>query len=303
MNHLVSVIIPHKNDSDRLQLCIDALLKQTYPRDLFEIIIVDNGSDYYHLNKVLTFSDPEKIFVESEPSNGSYAARNKGILKSRGKYLAFTDSDCIPYENWLENGVKIISGNDNLGFLSGKIEMFYSNNDNPNFIELFDFITHFKQEIYIDMNFGVTANLFTSKIVINKAGPFNDELISCGDVEWCKRVSRNGYKLEYDKRVIVKHPARNSIGNFIKKQIRVSKGNYDLDRLYGRSKFDMFLQNCIELKPPVITTYKLLRSERIKVARSFSKKLKIITFYIFIRYFRVYERFKLLLGLERTTYK
>lgn len=41
----VSVIIPVFNDSNRLKLCLQALERQTYPKHLYEAIVVDNGSD------------------------------------------------------------------------------------------------------------------------------------------------------------------------------------------------------------------------------------------------------------------
>ena len=42
----VSIMIPVYNDRDRLTLCLAALEHQTYPKDQYEVIVIDNGSDH-----------------------------------------------------------------------------------------------------------------------------------------------------------------------------------------------------------------------------------------------------------------
>ena len=102
--HFVSVIIPVYNDSARVKICLEALEKQTYPQNLYEVIVVDNASDEYPAIKdvVCQFSQAIAAY-ESRP--GSYAARNKGISLAKGDIIAFTDADCIPAKNWIEKGV------------------------------------------------------------------------------------------------------------------------------------------------------------------------------------------------------
>ena len=99
----VSVVIPVLNDRDRLNLCLRALEKQSYPRDAFEVVVVDNGSDRPVGDVALS---AVRVAVLSEPQPGSYAARNTGIRQAKGEMVAFTDSDCIPHEDWLRRGVE-----------------------------------------------------------------------------------------------------------------------------------------------------------------------------------------------------
>lgn len=89
----ISVIIPVYNTADYLPECLDSVVRQTF--DSFEIIIVNDGStdksqtiidDY-----VYQFSDRIRAFTI--PNGGLGNARNYGIGKARGKYLAFVDSD------------------------------------------------------------------------------------------------------------------------------------------------------------------------------------------------------------------
>jgi glycosyltransferase involved in cell wall biosynthesis len=95
----VSVIIPVYNDVERLVLCLEALGKQTYARDRFEVVVVDNGSTSTIRPVVEAFPYCVAAF-EAQP--GSYAARNRGIAVSRGEIVCFTDADCVPSEGWIE---------------------------------------------------------------------------------------------------------------------------------------------------------------------------------------------------------
>ena len=100
----VSVIVPVFNNSEQLVKCIYALVNQSYPADLYHIIVVDNGSTEKIKNVLLGFTGVTYI-LENRP--GSYIARNTGIKYASGEIIAFTDSDCIPKYDWLENGIDI----------------------------------------------------------------------------------------------------------------------------------------------------------------------------------------------------
>jgi len=93
---MISVIIPVYNQADKIGVCLDSLLGQTY-RDL-EIIIVDDGStdgldliliDYEV--KLQAAKVPYKIIVQA--NSGSNPARNRGLAEATGEYLLFSDAD------------------------------------------------------------------------------------------------------------------------------------------------------------------------------------------------------------------
>ncbi len=106
MKDFVSVIIPHLNSSDKLDLCLRSLDDQTYDKNLYEVIVVDNDSDKNHWENLLRLSSLYNITLLKEPKRSSYAARNTGLQKAGGGgIIAFTDSDCIPCPGWIEMGV------------------------------------------------------------------------------------------------------------------------------------------------------------------------------------------------------
>src|SRR5690554_6136694 len=90
----VSVIIPTYHDWERLRLCLDSLNRQTYPKERYEIIVVNNDpEDVVPANFVV----PNNFTILEESKPGSYAARNRAIQAAKGEIYAFTDSDCQPH--------------------------------------------------------------------------------------------------------------------------------------------------------------------------------------------------------------
>lgn len=95
----LSVIVPCFNNEPYLWRCLNALCTQTYPRDRYEVILIDNNSTDQSVEIARGF--PELAVLEEELQS-SYAARNRGVRQARGEILVFTDSDCEVCPTWLE---------------------------------------------------------------------------------------------------------------------------------------------------------------------------------------------------------
>jgi glycosyltransferase involved in cell wall biosynthesis len=296
LQHFVSVIIPVFNDKKRLKLCLTALENQTYPQDLYEVIVVDNGSDESVEELVNQFS---QALVTYESKRGSYAARNKGISISRGELLAFTDSDCIPGQNWLEMGVKQLSSTSNCGLVAGKIEIFFKDPGRPTAAEIYDAATNLQQEKYVqDYNYGATANLFTFKKVFELVGYFDSSLKSGGDAEWGLRVHSQGYGLIYAEDSCVAHPARYSLAQLSKKIIRQTGGSWDRQKNKSYS-WKQIIKNLLRLKPPLRSAFCKARSNQI--LKNNRQKLQLFLVIIFLYYVKVLEEIRLQLGGKSRT--
>ena len=220
----VSIIVPVYNDAERLNYLLDSLVKQSY--SMYEIIIVDNGSTDKTPKTIETFtkqySSCIQALVESRIKS-SYAARNKGITVSRGHILAFIDSDCIADPFWLEAGVNTLK-NTGASCAGGMIEFFFRDKK-PNLYEYYDSSRKLNQEAYVNEHgFAATANFFARRDLFKRYGYFNDALISGGDYEFGTRVTRNGEKLVLARNAIVRHPARSSLLEILKKTRRIARG-------------------------------------------------------------------------------
>ncbi|MEM6812609.1 MAG: glycosyltransferase family A protein [Pseudomonadota bacterium] len=219
-----SIIIPVYNDAEALKQCLNALEKQTYPSDFFEVIVVDNGSNQDIKTIILEYKQAKYAF-ESEP--GSYSARNRGLSMAKGQVLGFTDADCIPEPTWITHGVNSLLNTSGCGLVAGKIEFFFHKENKPNVVEVYDLKSCLKQKKYLEEeHFGATANVFTFREVFETVGEFNASLKSGGDKEWGRRVFSHGYKQVYEERAIIKHPARYSWKEIRKKVLRVTEGLY-----------------------------------------------------------------------------
>lgn len=106
----VSVIIPVRNESAHIKECLEAIFKQSYPKQLFEVIVVDD----YSTDPTLRFAREvnEKNLLVLDLQNylgrpGEYFPNKKkaialGIKNAKGDLIITTDGDCLVGENWLK---------------------------------------------------------------------------------------------------------------------------------------------------------------------------------------------------------
>lgn len=288
----VSVVIPVFNDPERLKICLEALEHQTYPKNLYEVIVVDNGSDQRIENVVTQFS---QAIATYEDYPGSYAARNKGISLAKGEVIAFTDADCIPATDWLEKGVANLLRVPNCGLVAGKVNLFFNNPDQPTAVELFEVINYWRtQKTAIEKyKYGATANVFTFKSVIKKIGCFDKKIKSCGDQEWGQRIFAAGYQQIYADDTQVDHPLRSSLAQFSKRVTRLLGGSLDLKKKKGYSFKDFFKDLAEDLKPPFKVFVYTWRHEKLN---SSVQKFQYILIHLFIKYLLAGERIRLQIG-------
>jgi len=109
-----------RNSENTITRCIQSLTLQTFPREKFEIIVVDDGSTD-NSAKIAKDAGADMV-IKSEPIGVGHA-RNLGVHKTRGKFLAIIDSDCVADKNWLETIVKELETLDAIsGTISNGIE-------------------------------------------------------------------------------------------------------------------------------------------------------------------------------------
>jgi glycosyltransferase involved in cell wall biosynthesis len=295
----VSIIIPVYNNNEQLKTCLMALQNQTYSSNNYEIIIVDNGSTETVITELKTLvKEFNNVILTQEENPGSYGARNKGISLAKGEILAFTDSDCIPTETWLEKGVKMLIDHPESGLVAGKIEIFPQFVEFPTPVEIYENFTYLRQDLYLqNYHFGATANLFTFRKIFEQIGLFDGTLKSGGDVEWGNRVFEAGYLQLYCEDALICHPARRTFQDIKKKLIRTTQGDYILKKRKNDSNLKFWLELIRMLIPPLKFPFVVLMSK---------KKLnlwqRLMTIYVsfYAKYLVAYEKIRLKLGGELT---
>jgi glycosyltransferase involved in cell wall biosynthesis len=118
----VSVVVSTFRRSRNLPRLVAALEAQTLDPSRFEVVIVDNGSgdDTSDVLAELAARTPIDLRpLRIEDNHGPAPARNLGWQRSRGEYVAFTDDDCVPRPDWLEQALATCRATPELGVLQG----------------------------------------------------------------------------------------------------------------------------------------------------------------------------------------
>ena len=101
----ISVIVAARNEQENIANIIEALAKQDYPLDKYEIIVVDDRSEDLTSKIVKEYiTKLQNLQLEGIPvgtKGGKKRALDLGIKRAKYPLLAFTDADCLPGRKWL----------------------------------------------------------------------------------------------------------------------------------------------------------------------------------------------------------
>ena len=213
---LVSVIIPVYNRMNTIIRAVNSVLNQTYEN--IEIIIVDDGSTDKTL-EILESLNNKKINIFKQTHKGANAARNYGIKKANGKYIAFQDSDDEWLPEKLEYQIKYM--------IENQYEVCYCPfllyQQKEQCIIPEDYKNKDKYEknllsILQTKNVVSTQTMVIHRNVIFDVGMFDEEMPRCQDYEYIIRIIQN-IKVGYINKVLVLvYRTENSISNDRKKE-------------------------------------------------------------------------------------
>lgn len=229
----VTVIVPTHNAEDSLEQLLESLRGLDYPKELLEILIVDNNSTDGTVSIASRF--PLTVLHEKERQS-SYAARNRGIRHASGEVLAFTDSDCVVDPKWLRE--LLAEGDDpSLGCFAGRIVSFSPQTLAEQFADL-DEENH-NQERSLSVGYlpsANTANVAYRREVFDRIGLFDQNLKSGGDAELTWRMKlKTDYRISYQNDAIVLHRHRATLRSLFSQHIRYGEGITDLQNMYPGS--------------------------------------------------------------------
>ena len=214
---LVTVVVPHYNQPQALADCLDSLARQSFPAAHYEVIVADNGSDDQAALAVALELLPGARLVREE-KRGAANARNAAIEVARGEAFAFIDADCVAHPDWLAEGLAALARTDLVG---GEVVVTVANEGRPSPVEAFERVFGFRQRMYVRRkNFSVTANLFATRAAVEAVGPFRHGVSE--DLDWCRRAVALGFRLAFNARSIISHPARRTWDDLVLKWDRLT---------------------------------------------------------------------------------
>ena len=182
-----SVIIPTFNRADFLRQALDSVFRQEF-RD-FEVIVVDDGSTE-DLSPVINDYLDRVAFLRQDNA-GPGAARNCGVARARGEYLAFLDSDDLWFPWTLATYTHVIKNHGNPAFIAGYgvplcgATVQQSPNSSPIQTTAFP---NFLDGSRTESQFRGTPGLAVRTEVVREVGGFIDRFVNGEDQDLCLRL-------------------------------------------------------------------------------------------------------------------
>jgi glycosyltransferase involved in cell wall biosynthesis len=216
---LISVVICTHNRANYLLKAIRSVLDQTYPKNQYEIIVVDNASTDSTADKVRPFSEAGYLRYVHEPELGISFARNTGWRVAAGRYIAYLDDDAIAAPGWLSAIEKAFQLTPNAGAVGGRVDPIWEAK-RPEWLEddlvmslgVIDWADKPKIIPDLRMEWLVTANMAVPAAVLAEIGGFETRLGRVGktqvrgeDTFFQKQVIRRGYPCYYYPDMVVGH--------------------------------------------------------------------------------------------------
>jgi|GEM_PF-5957613 len=199
----ISIVVPAHDEEACIGNLLSALEVQTYPRECFEIIVVDDMSS--DATRSIAMSYPRVQLIARTTKTNQWACMNAGIRAAKGEYIASTDADCIPGPEWLVNGMAAMQ-NKRSDLCAGGITFTFPVHSAAT---IYDSITFLQQEYLVKhRHVACTANLFYYKAVWNAVGNFDEYDGSNPDFAFTAEAIAKGFSLIYASNAHITHPAR-----------------------------------------------------------------------------------------------
>jgi glycosyltransferase involved in cell wall biosynthesis len=245
---IVSVIIPTYNNSAYLANAIESAIAQTF-RDI-EIIVIDDGSTD-DTQKVLTcFGD--KIQVIHQCNQGPSAARNAGLRKSQGNYIAFLDSDDQWLPDKLTRQMPLFEMDPQVGVVFSDTFYVYKGKIQPKTsFQLRPPSSGFIFNSLFGKNFIPMLTAIVRRECFNQVGFFDENLKACEDYDMWLRISKS-WKFAYVAEPLALYSViegqlsgqvERNWGNFLVIQKRTYEENHDLLLSISQLELDHYFYN------------------------------------------------------------
>jgi len=223
MNPLISVVIPAFNAQATIVEAVRAIVTQPVPRDVFECLVVDDGS---HDRTAEAAKLAGAVVVQLEKNHGRAAARNAGIERALGEWIAFTDADCVPSRRWLAALLAAANTSDRQTLaLAGKTIGLESRTPAARFMDLvgaLDAENYLCSEV---MPWAPSCNLVCRRDDLRAVGGFDPEFNDYETADLCLRLAqRFGGHIRYLPAAVVMHRHRSTWRELWKQQMGYGQG-------------------------------------------------------------------------------
>lgn len=223
------MVIPTRNRAPKLERTLQSLASQTVSAQEFEVIVVDNGSADRTPEVLRCWRErlPHwQCFKQLQP--GAAAARNRGVLASRGQVVLFLDDDVVAAPDLIQEHLETHISHPGSAVL-GYVRNGWNKNDSAFYWvishkELLHSF-HFPNPSDVPFLHLYTCNASIPRSALLKAGLFDEQFVGAAfeDTDLGYRLKRSGCRLIFNSRAAVLHEPLLSLATF--EQKRFNAGN------------------------------------------------------------------------------
>ncbi len=203
MERSVSIIIPAYNSREYIGKAIESATSQSFKN--IEIFVVDDGSTDGTKDAVESYIRDSKIRYIHQENKGPAAARNLGISKSSGEFIAFLDADDIWLPDKLEQQMPLFDDPE-VALVFSDTEIF---GDGFPFKKHSEFSRFARGDVYAKLimgNFIPTSSVVVRRVAMDEAGGFDeDKKISIGEDYFLWLMIARKYKFDFSPESLVKY--------------------------------------------------------------------------------------------------
>ena len=200
----ITIIIPVYNGAATIASCVESLLAQAVHAHVLEIIAVDDGSRDATLSILSQYKDVR--VVRQVKNMGPAAARNQGAKEATGEIILFTDADCVPGEQWVQEMVSSFEGDFTIVGVKG-VYRTKQRDLTARFVQLEFEFKYERMKQHETIAFIDTYSAGYRRDVFLESGGFDTgfPVASTEDIELSFRLAAKGYRLVFNPRAYVYH--------------------------------------------------------------------------------------------------
>ena len=220
-----SVVIATFNRPEELTRCVRAIGELSYPRDEFEVIVVNDGGQPKQLEHLKHLAGDVDFRIVSIRNTGPGAARNAGAAIARGDFIAFVDDDCIPPRDWLTKLSAAIEGSPDAMIGGSTVNVLRSNLFSQASQTLVDYVYSYYNETGAERNeFFASNNMTLAAAAFHGIGGFDESFRTAEDRELCNRWRAAGGKFVYVPGIVMAHAHRLRPLSFLRQHFGYGRG-------------------------------------------------------------------------------
>jgi glycosyltransferase involved in cell wall biosynthesis len=323
----ITVVIATCNRVSSLRNCLSSLEAQTLDRDLFEVLVINDGSTDSTGQFLADFMSETEMgfrYISHRNSGVSYS-RNVGIDNAEGEYVAFTDDDCIVPPDWLEKMYQGFSSADqDVAGIGGPLNCITEHNDTfvSNFIQFIDefnyipvltrLVIWYRHTSQLRGDEAVpylrTSNAIFRKKYLKEVGGFDVGFRRPGgeDPDLCYRLLNQNYRFCFDRELVVLHNSRDSLTaffkslrNYLEGEIRTNRKSHLYKNIIIRRSYQYILVRkgvriCQTFIQFPFSVFKMMWSRRCSVVECVSFPFIVLLSKIYAFFISAYYRLKYL---------